>query len=120
MKPMLCEKILGKYNRINIELTWNTILFSFITMFINWILCNPPSIYSLHVGFFQWCERNIGFLEGFEESKEALLQDGFESGYKEVIQSSAKLGRIFGRRAIAAHLNKNTGMFFQLRFPKIY
>ena len=41
--------------------------------------------------------KTIGYLESYDEAKELLLQQGFESGYRETFTVSKSLGEQFGK-----------------------
>lgn len=46
--------------------------------------------------------KTIGYLESFDETKDSLLQPGFEAGYRETYEVSKSLGKNLGRM-IAEH-----------------
>lgn len=49
--------------------------------------------------------RNIGYHEAYDESKEVKLQEGFEAGYREVIDVSVRIGKILGEVSTKSILN---------------
>jgi flagellar biosynthesis/type III secretory pathway protein FliH len=48
--------------------------------------------------------RNMGYLEAFEASKEARLQDGFEAGYRDAFELAMRIGDRFGKAAAQSRL----------------
>ena len=43
--------------------------------------------------------KTVGFLDAFDESKEELLQEGFETGFLESFEGGKVVGRLLGRAA---------------------
>jgi hypothetical protein len=41
--------------------------------------------------------KTIGYVESYDETKETLLQDGFEAGYRETYEAALRVGRLFGK-----------------------
>ena len=51
--------------------------------------------------------RTSGYLDAFDESKEELLQEGFEAGFLETFELGKKLGLILGKVATQSKLAPN-------------
>ncbi len=48
--------------------------------------------------------KTIGYFESYDETKETLLQPGFEAGYREMYDSSKCLGTCFGKMVAETQL----------------
>jgi flagellar biosynthesis/type III secretory pathway protein FliH len=53
----------------------------------------------------QDANRNIGFLEAYDESKELKLQEGFEAGYSSVFEDGVKLGEYLAEASLGGNLD---------------
>jgi hypothetical protein len=51
--------------------------------------------------------KNVGYLEAYEASKETRLQEGFETGYREVYDNSIRVGELLGEITAASLLLDN-------------
>ena len=49
--------------------------------------------------------RAIGYFESYDETKETLLQEGFEAGYREIYDAALRLGVLFGKLSAETHLS---------------
>lgn len=47
----------------------------------------------------------IGYLEAYDESKDTMLQDGFEAGYRQAFSDSKTIGMILGNAIASDKLN---------------
>ena len=48
--------------------------------------------------------QTLGYVEAYDETKDSLLQQGFEAGYRETHNAALRLGNLLGRIAAEEHL----------------
>lgn len=51
--------------------------------------------------------KKLAFLQSYDQTAEARVQEGFEAGYQETFDSAFRIGRILGELAATARLQKN-------------
>lgn len=53
--------------------------------------------------------KTIGYVEAYDETKEMLLQEGFEAGYRETYDAALRVGQLFGKLSGGTHFISSRG-----------
>jgi hypothetical protein len=48
--------------------------------------------------------KTIGYFESYDETKDILLQEGFEAGYRETYDAALRVGKLFGKLSAETQL----------------